>query len=41
MYQYHDKEDYYCDVWGFKYMYVSAREALASCWEKKQERNWL
>jgi len=26
MYQYHDKEDYYCDVWGFKYMYVSARE---------------
>ena len=31
MYQYHDKEDYYCDVRGFKYMYVSAREALASC----------
>ena len=31
MYQYHDKEDYYCDVWGFKYMYVSARKALAFC----------
>ena len=31
MYQYHDKEDCYCDVWGFKYMYVSARGALASC----------
>lgn len=31
MYQYHDKEDYYCDVWGFKYVYISAREALASC----------
>ena len=38
MYQYHDKADCYCDVWGFKYTCVSAWEdwLLVEKWSGKE-----